>query len=232
MNEITLDEILVMAHDIEFSQYDHAPEHVFSRKHNRAMKRIFKAYARKTALLRSDITDQKSEIPHFRWNRKTIIAVLVIIFLAALAGCTAVLHYFGGFRTDVYTDNTQLFSIDVTDCPQSIEKVYYLSELPDDFELREEIISDIDVYTSYINNATRQTIVFHQSIKTAFEPHYNTEYFDLEEISVGEHKGIGLEGKTDYAVAWDNGDYILEVWADLPKSDTINLAKSAKVLEN
>lgn len=35
----------------------------------------------------------------------------------------------------------------------------------------------------------------------------------------------------DYIVAWDNGDYILGIWADLSKSEIINLAKSAKVLE-
>lgn len=108
MNEITLDEILVAAHDVEFSQYDNVPEHTFSRKHNRVMKRIFKAYARKTALLRSDITEQRNEISHFRWNRKTIIVVFMIIFLAALTGCTAVIYYLGGFRMDVQADNTQL----------------------------------------------------------------------------------------------------------------------------
>lgn len=43
MNEITLDEILVAAHDVEFAQYENVPEHVFSRKNNRTMKRIFKA---------------------------------------------------------------------------------------------------------------------------------------------------------------------------------------------
>ena len=71
MNEITLDEILIAAHDAEFSQYDNGPEHVFSRKHNRAMKRIFKAYEKRIALLNSDVMDKRNVISHFRWNRKT-----------------------------------------------------------------------------------------------------------------------------------------------------------------
>lgn len=231
MNEITLDEILVAAHDTEFSQYDHVPEHVFSRKHNRAMKRIFKAYEKQIAFLYSDVMDQRTAAPHFRWNRKTVIAVLALIFFAVLAGCAAIVYYLGGFRTDVYTDNTQLFPIDFTGCPQRIEQVYYLSELPSDFELLEESVSDISVFTAYVNSAG-ETITLHQSVKTAFEPHYNTENNKLEEISIGEHIGVGLEGKKDYLVAWDNGDYILEIWADLPKSETINLAKSAKVLKS
>lgn len=231
MNEITLDEILVAAHDVEFAQYENVPEHVFSRKNNRTMKRIFKAYEKQTAFLHSDIMHNRSVVSHFRWNRKTVFIMLMLIFLAVLVGCSAIVYFLGGFKTDVYIDNTQLFPITLTDCPQKIEEVYYLSELPSDFELLEESISDTSVYTSYINSTAGKTITFHQSIKTAFEPHYNTEYSDLEEISIGEHKGIGLEGKIDYIATWDNGDYILEIWADLSKSEVINLAKSAKVLE-
>ncbi len=231
MNEITLDEIVIAAHDAEFSQYDNGPEHVFSRKHNRAMKRIFKAYEKRIALLNSDVMDKRNVISHFRWNRKTVIVMLMVFFLAVLVGCSSIIYYLGGFKTEVHTDNTQLFPIALTDCPQKIEKVYYLPEIPNDFELLEESISDISVYTAYINSATGQTITFHQSIKTAFEPRYNTEYFSLEEISVDNHLGICLDGKKFCAIAWDNGDYILEIWADLPKSETINLAKSTKVLE-
>ena len=231
MNEITLDEILIAAHDAEFSQYDNGPEHVFSRKHNRAMKRIFKAYEKRIALLNSDVMDKRNVISHFRWNRKTVIVMLMVFFLAVLVGCSAIIYYLGGFKIDVHTDNTQLFPIDLTGCPQSIEEVYYLSEPPSDFELLEESISDISVYTAYINSATGKTITFHQSIKTAFAPHYNTENNKLEEISIGEHFGIGLEGNKSYIVAWDNGDYILEISADLSKSEVLNLAESTKVLE-
>lgn len=230
MNEITLDEVLAAAHDIEFSQYDNAPEHVFSRKHDRVMKRMFNAYEKQTASLHND-KRKGSAASHFMWNRKTVLIVLMLIFLAVLAGCSAIVYYLGGFRTDVYTDNTQLFPMALTDCPQRIEEVYYLSELPSEFELLEKSVSDISVYTAYINSATGKTITFHQSIKTAFEPRFNTEHSVLEEISIDENKGIGLEGRTDYIAAWDNGDYILEVWADLSKAETINLAKSAKVSE-
>lgn len=231
MNEITLDEILAAAHDAEFSQYDNVPEHVFSRKHDRAMKRIFNIYQKRIALLNSDVMDKGNVISHFRWNRKTVIVMLMVIFLAVLAGCSAIIYYLGGFKADVHTDNTQLFPIDLTDCPQSIEEMYYLSELPSGFELLQESVSDISVFTVYVNSS-EETITLHQSIKTAFETHYNTENYKLEEILIDEHIGIGLERRKGYIVAWDNGDYILEVSSNLPKSETINLAKSAKVLEN
>lgn len=230
MNEITLDEILVAAHDAEFSQYDNITEHRFSRKHSRAMKRIFKTYEKQNAFLHNDVMDKRNIIPHFRWNRKTVIVMVMVIFLAVLAGCSAIIYYLGGFRTDVHHDNTQLFPIEFEDCPLVIESIYHLSELPKGFEMLETGTTDFSIYTAYINSETKQTITFHQSVKTSFKPHYNTEDYNLEEISIDKHIGIGLEGKESYMAAWDNGDYILEISADLSKSEVINLAKSAKIL--
>lgn len=91
MNEISLDEILTAAHDAEFSQYNKAPEHVFSRKHDRAMKRIFRDYEKKTAFLCNDIMHKERSVSHFRWSRKTVFIMLMLIFLAVLAGCSAII---------------------------------------------------------------------------------------------------------------------------------------------
>lgn len=86
MNEITLDEILVSAHDIEFSQYYNVPEHVFSRKHHRAMKRISKAYEKQTAFLSNDFMHNGNAVSHFRWNRKTVFIMLMLIFPGCFSG--------------------------------------------------------------------------------------------------------------------------------------------------
>lgn len=232
MNEISLDEILTAAYDKEFSQYDNAPEHIFSRRHNRVMKRIFKIYEKRTAHLRQKIVEQRNEKAQFRWNRKTVTAILIVIILAALAGCTAAIYYFGGFKAEPDTDNTRLFPIELENCPQVIEAVYCLPELPEGFELLETVTSDATVYTAYINNETKQTITLLQTVKEYFAPHYNTEHSTLEEITVNEHRGVGLQGTQSYVAAWDNGDYILEVCGDLSKSEVINLAKTTKILEN
>ena len=69
------------------------------------------------------------------------------------------------------------------------------------------------------------------AVKTEFHSYYDTERFELEEIMIGEHAEICLGGER-VNIAWDNGDYILEISADLDKSDALKLAKSVKVLEN
>lgn len=232
MKEIALDEILTAAHDAEFSRFDNSSEHIFSRKHNRAMKRIFKIYEKRTAPLRKNVIHTESTKTQFRWNRKTAAVMLIIIFLAALAGCAMAVFHFGGFRAEPHSDNTQLFPINFEGCPQYIEEEYYLPQIPEGFELFDRSVSRISVVTIYINNETKQTITLAQTVKRVFTAHYDTEHSILEEILINGHEGIGQSWSSGYIAAWDNGDYILEVAGDLPKSEVVNLAKSAKLLEN
>lgn len=232
MNEITLDEILVAAHDAEFSRYDNAPEHIFSPGHNRRMKHIFKIYEKRTAPFRKNVANINNSRTHWVWNRKTVIAMLIVIILAALAGCAVAVYCLGGFRTEPHSDNTQLFPINLEGCPQHIEEKYYLPQIPEGFELFDSSNSSISVVTIYINNETKQTITLRQTVKRVFTAHYDNENSILEEIVINDHQGLGLQGKESYIAAWDNGDYILEVGCDLPKSEVIILAESAKILEN
>ena len=92
MNEIILDDILVAAHDIEFAQYDNSPEHTFSHRHIRAMKRIFKTYERNVSLLNHYIYKDQKQESHIRWNRKSLAVVLVLILLAILAALAFYQH--------------------------------------------------------------------------------------------------------------------------------------------
>ncbi len=231
MNENILKSILEEMLIEDFSQLGELPEHKFSRRHERNIKKIFGLYDSNTVSLHAKSVIYPEKTQPFRWNRRTVIIALVIVFLAALAGCAAVIYSLGGFKTDVQNDNTQLFPIDVEDCPQIIEHVYGLSNLPEGFELLEHFETDTMNYTSYINSVTEQTIVISQSVKTKFNPHYNTERFELEEIMIGEHTGVCL-GEKSVVIAWDNGDYILEVLANLNKEEAINLAKNIKIIEN
>lgn len=231
MSESILKKIFYEVYDDEFAEFENAIEHEFSCTHERNMKKIFKIYEKNTMKYHKKPIHENSHKKSFVWSKKRILLAAVMIFLAVLVGCAAAIYTLGGFKTDIQSDNTQLFPIDVEGCPQTIQCVYELTELPDGFELLEHSKSAVNVYTAYKNIATEQTIVLRQCVKSEFGAHYNTEPFELEEIMINEHVGVGLEGKDDYSLAWDNGDYILEVSANLTKKITLDLAKSTKVLE-
>lgn len=214
----------------DFLQFGRLPVHKFSRRHKHNMKKILGLYESNT--IKPFVKPAKSsEGPRrFRWNRRTVIIALIIVFLAALAGCAAAIYSLGGFRLDVQSDNTELFLTDTENCPQTIEYVYVLKELPEGFMPLEHLESDTMVYTSYLNSDTKQTIVLCQTVKSQFSTHYNTEHFTLEEIMIGEHKGVCL-GESRISIAWDNGDYVLDISANLDKKDVVEMAKNVKIVE-
>lgn len=234
MSESILRAILEESVRHEWDKYDNVPEHIFSKKHERSMKRIFMLFEKNRCKFEPHLISKPNH--NFRFTKKTVLVLVTIIFLAALAGCAVMYFVSNSFRGKVNNDNTELFVINTENCPSEIEEKYYLSELPEDFEVTDSTSTPFYEYTSYQNNKTQseQTIVFRQYVKTDLgSVHYNTEGQDLEEVQINEHYGLCLDfsskGLVFTDVIWDNGDYILEISGDFDKNTLLNLAKSAKV---
>lgn len=229
MAECAFDLILREWFESEWEVLADASEFKTSKKHDRAMQRIFKRYERHTQKLRSH-----SDFRTINVQKRFVIAILVII-LAALAGCTAAYFISQSFRGVVRSDNTELRPISYENCPTVIEDKYYLSELPEEFEILDSHSTPFFESVSYENTQTGQTITFSQWAKPEFDPaHYNTEKGELIEVEINGHSGVFLDLSDDYEsssqVLWDNGDYILELAGNFNKNNLLNLAKSAKVL--
>ena len=222
----TFYEALAMhAADIEAAVPD-MPEHKFSLRHRLRMRKFFRNYEkRKTGQSVSDaykISEEKSKL---RLSKKTIITIAVIVLLSLLAGCAAAYFISEAFRGSVHSDNTQIFAVNTDNCPETIEELFSFSELPDRYELVEENILYYMVSRSYIDRETGNTFVFKQLVKTAFTPHLNTEYGELSEITVNDCPGIWLDlGEENNVIAWDTGDYILEISAKMSKDTVFDLA--------
>ncbi len=235
MNESVLRSLLEESVKREWSKYGSVPEHVFSNKHNRAMKRIFKLYEKNTIQFRSSsISGAK---PHIRFTRKSILTAFIIVLLALLAGCAAAYFISQHFHGYVHSDNTEIFPINTENCPTVIEEKYYLSELPEEYEIVDSSSSPFYETIIFKNNLTGQMISFGQDVKSSYGPaHLNTERHEIEEVEINGHCGLCVdfsdsEHNGSLAI-WDNGKYILELSGDLSKKELLDLAKSAKVCEN
>lgn len=229
MSECVFDTILQEWAENEWEGYADIPEFKTSKKHDRAMKRIFKLYDKNTRHLRP-----QSEIRIITIRRRITVALLVII-LAVITGFTSAYFISRGFRGEVHSDNTELFPIDTENCPTIIEYEYYLTGLPEEYEVISTGSDPFSRDTIYENKQTGQTIVFKQWIKPEYDSiHLNSEKAELVEVEINGHAGVFLSVDQDEYnhtfVMWDNGDYILELSGDLPKDMLMDLAKSAKVL--
>lgn len=236
MNEKIFKSILEKAVLNEYADIDNTPDHKFSLKHRIAMKRIFARYERNVRkLCKSEIAEPTRTTtyrPIHSIRQKLLIAMLIIILMSFLVGWVAV-YVSSNFHGTVYHDYTQITAKNYKDCPQTIEYKFALMNVPSGFEVEETDLSSIHYYTLYMNSSTQQTIEVRQWVKTKFEPNYNTEHYKLEEVNVSSGTALCIDfSDTAYKqtlMVWDNGDYIIEVLADLDKESTIDLLKMNKL---
>lgn len=240
MNENILKDILLEVHKIECGVGDDLPDYKPSLRHRFAMKRIFARFDKNTRKLKNTRSTVEAPTIERRTRRYSIkqrilIATLIIILMAFLVGCASAIVKFVSehFNGKVNEDNTQLFVINLDNCPQTIEYQYALTNIPEGFELTKTISSPTNVYTLYSNNATGQVITLEQCVKTHFSPHYNTEKNTFEEININGTNVLFLDlssnKRNNSILIWDNEDYIIEISADLDKNRAMNLLNIAKI---
>lgn len=235
MNEELFKSILEEMVMSEYAEIENEPDHKFSRKHRLAMKRIFARYERNVRKLRAKEPAPTAQIvenkPRYRLSRQVFLAMIVIILAAFLVGWVVV-YVSTNFHGTVYHDYTELTPKKTMDCPQTIEYKYELEYVPDGFEQINTVTSRTSAYTLFMNKSTNQSISICQWVKTHYKPSLNTEYRSLEEVDVNDEKGVCIDfsdnTKSKSLVVWDNGDYIIEIIADLDKENTINLCKINK----
>lgn len=240
MSEDILNELMLEVHRIECGVPDDLPDFKPSLRHRLAMKRIFVRFERNARKLSKEGIIQELPITEHRTIRynikqRILIATLIIILMTLLAGCVNVIVKFVSehFNGTVYEDNTQLFVVNLENCPQTIEYQYVLTNVPDGFELIETISSPTNVYTLYSNELTGQVITLYQWVKTHFSPHYNTENNAFEKIEINGTTGLFIDLNDDKrnksVFIWDNGDYITEISADLDKNSALDLLNITKL---
>lgn len=137
-----------------------------------------------------------------------------------------------GFTRKAHGDNTELFAANAENAPKTIEYVYYLSTIPDGYELSETISDSIGKTVIYFNKDTEQTMVFNQWNKMFYNTHLDNERYTLENIELNGNTGYFLIGNeediTKNTILWDNGDYIIEISGNFNKNALIKLAKTLK----
>ena len=116
MSECVFATILQEWAENEWGGYADVPEFKTSKKHDRAMKRIFKLYDKNTRHLRP-----QSEIRMITIRRRIIVALLVII-LAVITGFTAAYFISRAFAVK-FTKNTPNCSLSIRKTAQLLLKM-------------------------------------------------------------------------------------------------------------
>ncbi len=231
----SVSDLVSLYYENEFACIEEIPVPGFSLRHKSSMKRTFRKFKKNSQNLYLNSYNIPARRKN-RLNRRTIILTIVLAFLALISGCAVAQFLSGNFRGEVYHDNTELFVVDASNSPEFIEYKYNLTEIPEGFSpITEEWFSTpFMVYYLYEKENTRDHIILSQSTKADFGSiHLNTEKGELTDITVNGHNGVCLsiiEDNDNYAcIIWDNGDYILEISANMEKEKVLALAEKVEI---
>lgn len=220
----SLMEVLEEVNRLDYAEFDNPPEHRFSRRSRKALKKLLRPEPARRSI-------HWSRIP----VRKRIVLVLLIVLLAAV-GVTAGAVAIYGFKQERHREYTILRTVNADDCPKTIETVYYLPEIPEGYEFYKEDSGKSSIYIAYINHNTNIYMVFEQIVKDRYKGYFDTEGQDFEELDINGHYALYLDfsdsGHESGLIVWDNGDYILKINGNFTKSKLVELAKSVKILDN
>ncbi len=206
---------------IEFSE-ETIIQHTFSKRFERKMARL--------------IRQQKSfYFPMIRTPIRrtvTIMVTVIIILFTTVISVSALREAFIRFITEIFDTHTEVQVISDDNAPESFEDIYVITNIPDGFEIvfqNDNTEGTPVLITEYRNGQNR--IIFSQYIKSCYDINVNTEGYEMVRIDVNGNEGFIIDMIDDIYIAWDNGDYILEIDSNIGKDTLIDVVKSVQKAE-
>ncbi|MBQ7071487.1 MAG: DUF4367 domain-containing protein [Ruminococcus sp.] len=202
----------------DMEEFRSTPPHVFSEKHKKKMAKLIK----------------RQRKPYFKLicttgRRVACIIVAIVAIAASTLSVKAVREAIFNFITRIFSDHTVVTveSGTAEGYPETIEEEYYISDLPEGFELVDHQITNTTITSSYFNKESY--IVFTQYVKKHFKRNIDNETTLYEKIVYDNQEYLIYSSKHDSLYILDNGSYILSIQSNLDKNTILGLFKSTKI---
>ncbi|MCM1523134.1 MAG: DUF4367 domain-containing protein [Ruminococcus sp.] len=198
------------------------PDHKFSRKFKRKMRKLMKSGGIEPADIRKFTVRQLFVY--------VTVAIVTAVITAVSVGAARLL--FNSFSMQPFKTHTIVESVDYENAPETILDVYEF-EVPPGFELTESRDFTPMVGFSYeSSDNSRGYIDIDQFVKKGYRTYVNTEDRPMSAIDINGHEGYIIDlGNGEYFISWDNGDYIFEVSGKINKNILIDVAESGHKAE-
>ncbi len=174
-------------------------------------------------------------------SRKKLIACIIAAIIAACAAAmsvSAVRELFINFITNVFETHTEVQSVADDTAPLEFSDIYEITADMSGYKLTD--MSEDAFEREYIYENEYCTIYFRQYIKEYYDISENTEGYDMEETYINGCEGyyIDMYGSNAKKITWDNGDYIISIFAlyddsyKFNKSSLIDMANSVQKVDS
>lgn len=214
----------------EIAEYQKIPDHRFSRRFNRKMKK----------LMHTPQPDLNLNSRHIPLKRAIAAAMLAIILAALLTGATfAVYKLWEHYRIEDNTLFSMLYITDIANAPKTLEEEYRIGADMSGYDF--EVILQ-DEYCNMVNYSKPNgditiSITFSQTTKEFSEQLFlNTENAIVQptEIVINGYQGIYFETYNNiHAVIWSTDKYVFYISGyEISKNELISLAEAVQKVES
>lgn len=196
---------------------EHSQTHVFSRSHNKKMRRIIK----------------RQRKPYFKLvctagRRAACIAAAAVVLSASAMSVKAVRKTVFDFVTTVFSDHKTVSADSAAQegYPKTIEEEYHITALPQGFKAQYHNTTDTMVDIPYYSTDSR--LLFTQHTKESFNVIFSdtARIEDYTDTDGQKYQIVITQQETVYI--WDNGRYVFMILGGLDREEMLDICKSVR----
>lgn len=172
---------------------------------------------------------QSSKVPHGFTAKRVRYALLAVILAVFLLTGFSVWFTIGRFTFNVHGDHSVMYLKEMKEDKTKIESIYGLQS-DTGFTLIDRKSDNEDVFSTYQSGDTKITLC--QMVNDDVH-NLNTQYDSPERIMINDCEGVFIsENDSKSLAAWIMDGYLFMLYGNTDKMSLLDLAKTAKVLEN
>jgi len=170
--------------------------------------------------------DLKARHKTVRTPKRIAVLIIVTALLASLAvTAVAFRKEFKGFFVEVFETFSRFVSKPDDDVPETLEKLYTVSEVPEGFTTVSETANDKVAQTLWLRDM--DMLVLEQTV-IGMTAGMDTENSECEIIEIDGFEGYKIYKDNTYTLTWSDGEYVF----CLVCSDTVSFDKILEMAEN
>ena len=227
MGHLIIEKALNEVYQLEMSEIESLPNHKFSLKFRKKMKRILRE-----SNAPRNCTSENNIAKVFRRKKTFRLVLVAVLLMAFLTACAATVRYvYDRFVREEHATYSMMMSIEDEDAPTEILEKYDIGR---DMSGYERIVVEDDEIGRLIEyNRGHKFVTFNQELKCNYSSvRLNTEDATVTETYVDGVQAICLSREDGYGIIWDNGFYVLTVWGNLSEKEIMEIANSVCVEKN
>lgn len=164
-----------------------------------------------------------------RARKVLCIAAIIIAILLSTLSVGAVRDFVANFFVEHFkTHDSISANTEEGTYPTKLEKIYELGYIPEGFILQDKSI--IANSASYLYFKGEKPLMFEQYTKDSYSTDMDNEFStQTTEVYKGKEYYVSDHNDGSYTFIWDDGEYIFDITAYLPKETLFDLCNSLKI---